>query len=178
VQSPLGSAPVRAGLQLSRQFFILFFFCLARRVSAPISGLRCRALARFLLVQRAARSCSNSVAQSPGKGVRAPALSSVSPAQANSPSPRLYCSRFELFDFFSRCVSIILELVSVMFLSCRIKNLEVLWFQLFSSGDFSNALTRSSVKCIRGLKLSFDLIFITSLTRILTSINSCFRCGS
>jgi hypothetical protein len=61
----------------------------------------------LLLVQRAARSCSTSVAQSPGKGVRAPALSSVSPAQANGSSPRFHCSRSELFDFCSGCVSIV-----------------------------------------------------------------------
>jgi hypothetical protein len=51
-------------------------------------------------------------------------------------------------------------------------------FKLLSRGDFLNVFTRCSVKCLRGYKLSFDLIFIVDLARIHTSIVSCFRCGS
>jgi hypothetical protein len=68
--------------------------------------------------------------------------------------------------------------MSVVFLSYRIKKLEVSWFQMFFSNGFSNALVTCSVKCIRGLELSFGLIFINNLTRVVDSINSCFRCGS
>jgi hypothetical protein len=36
--------------------------------------------------------------------------------------------------------------LSVLFLSCRIKKLEVSWFKSFSCGDFPNTLTRCSMK--------------------------------
>jgi hypothetical protein len=45
-------------------------------------------------------------------------------------------------------------------------------------GDFSNAPTRCSVKCLWGYKLFFDLIFIVDLARVFADTDLCFRCGS
>jgi hypothetical protein len=58
------------------------------------------------------------------------------------------------------------------------KNLEGLAFNLLSRGDFPNAPTRYSVKCLRGYKLFFDLILIVDLARSLASTVLYFRCGS
>jgi hypothetical protein len=49
---------------------------------------------------------------------------------------------------------------------------------LLSRGDFLNASTRCSVKYLRGYKSIFDLIFIASLARGLSTTVPCFYCGS
>jgi hypothetical protein len=66
----------------------------------------------------------------------------------------------------------------ILLLSHRIKRIDDSWFKSFFYGDFSNASTRCSVKCLRGHKLFFDLIFAVDFTRILASIVSCFHCVS
>jgi hypothetical protein len=103
VAARFSSRPRRALVLTAVFLFVFFVWLTVFPLQAQV--FTAERWSQFLLVQRAARSCSNSVAQSPGKGVRAPALSSISPAQANGSSPRFHCSRSELFDFCSGCVS-------------------------------------------------------------------------
>jgi hypothetical protein len=114
----------------------------------------------------------------------------LSPCAARRSSLHLWLPAIPLLLFKPRhcgviCLSfnLLQELMSVMFLSYRIKKLEISWLQSFSHGGFLNTSVRClntpvrcSVKCLRGLELSFGLIFIASLARVLASIDSCFRC--
>jgi hypothetical protein len=54
-----------------------------------------------------------------------------------------------------------------MFLSHRMRRLEVSLSGLYFCGDFSNAPTSCSVKYLRGYKLFFELISIIDLTEVL-----------
>jgi hypothetical protein len=58
------------------------------------------------------------------------------------------------------------------------QKLEVSWSPSLSNGCFPNTPASYSVKWLWGYDLSFDSIFIVDLTRVLTGINSYFRCGS
>jgi hypothetical protein len=58
------------------------------------------------------------------------------------------------------------------------QRLEFFGFSLHSRVGFSNTPTRCSVKCLSVLELIFCPIFIVSLTCVLASIDSWFRCGS
>jgi hypothetical protein len=58
------------------------------------------------------------------------------------------------------------------------QRLEFFGFSLHSRVNFSNTLTRCSMKCLRVLKLIFCPIFVASLACVLASIDSWFRCDS
>jgi hypothetical protein len=65
-----------------------------------------------------------------------------------------------------------------LFLSYRIEKLEVSWFELLLCDDFLNTHVRCLMKCLWGNILSFDPIFIASLSRVRASTVSCFHWGS
>jgi hypothetical protein len=66
----------------------------------------------------------------------------------------------------------------VLLLSRWIKRLEESWFKSLSRGDFPNAPTRCSVKCLWEHILFFDSIFVIDLTHSLANTVSCFHYGS
>jgi hypothetical protein len=70
------------------------------------------------------------------------------------------------------------NLIPALLLSYRIKKLEDLWSKSFFRGHFAKTHTRCSVKCLRGDKLFFELIFVVDLSRGLTSTIPCFLCSS
>jgi hypothetical protein len=66
----------------------------------------------------------------------------------------------------------------ILLLSCQIEKLEVLSFRSLSHGDFLNVPNKCLVKCMGGYKLSFDLIFVADLARVLADTYSYFHYGS
>jgi hypothetical protein len=96
------------------------------------------------------------------------------------------CRTFRRFVFFSavhrfpfsHCLWIVVGWKPVLLLSHQIKSLKDSWSKSFFHSSFTNTRTSCSVKCLRGDKLFFELIFIIDLSCGLTSTVSCFRYGS
>jgi hypothetical protein len=80
--------------------------------------------------------------------VRAPALASIGPTQANGASPRLHFFSSSVISIFACVRGLLQELFPVIFLSHQIERLEDSWFKSLSHGEFLNAPTRCSVKCL------------------------------
>jgi hypothetical protein len=83
------------------------------------------------------------------------------------------------------CISLSIHLsgnccreILVYLLSHQIKRFEDSWFKSFFRGDFSNAPTRCSVKCLWGYKLFFDLIFCHQSHTCVYWHRFVFHCGS